>query len=49
MRSNVAVTEVQNKGIPRRLKISVSFLKGKLLGFVYWKKVKLIPPHNIQS
>jgi len=43
------VVEVQNKGIPRRLKISVSFLKGKLLGFIYWKKVKLIPPHDIQS
>jgi len=24
-------------------------LKGKLLGLIYWKKVKLVPPHDIQS
>jgi hypothetical protein len=43
------VTEVQNKGIPRRLEISVSFLKGKLLGFIFWKRVKIVPPHDIQT
>jgi len=32
--------KVQNKDIPRRLEISVSFLKGKLLRFIYWKRVK---------
>jgi hypothetical protein len=42
------VIEVQNKSIPRRLEISVSFLKGKLLGFICWKRVKIVPPHDLQ-
>jgi hypothetical protein len=44
-----AVIEVQNKDKPSRLKISVSFLKGKLLGFIYWKRVKIVPTHAIQT
>jgi len=44
-----AFVEVQNKGIPTRLEISVSFLKVKLFGFTYWKRVKIVPPHAIQK
>jgi hypothetical protein len=32
------VIEEQDKDIPSRLEMSVSFLKEKLLGFMYWKR-----------
>ena len=41
--------QVKNNDIPSRLEISVSFLKGKILGFIYWKKVKFVPAHAIQT
>jgi hypothetical protein len=44
-----AVVEVQNKGIPTRLEMSVSFLKVKLFGFTNWKRVKIVPSHTIQK
>jgi hypothetical protein len=29
--------------------VSVSFLKGKLLGFIYWKRVKIVPANDTQT
>jgi hypothetical protein len=49
MKQYATVIEVQNTGIPRRLEISVSFLKGKLLGFINWKRVKIVPTLAIQT